>query len=537
MIRGPYMKVASLLRNYRGFLTVSCKHLSLFVAVYALIVCTFTSSAQSYPLKVEDRAIENAYVLHAKDWPPILGLPNAVIMRSNAGERWYQIETARGVFSPTFGNLFLPETGWVWMAEKYHTDLLYTFNTVPAWAVHQSGSGAANVAPYDIDDKNEACVAPLANQVSSDGNCIWKEWVTALMQKDCDVASQPEKPLTGHCHIRNFEAWNEFNASLFWQDSLNHLAKMANDMAIIVRRYCADCLIVGGSTSAGGVGRSGDGPGGSGDFAVALGEFLDAWQQIPNASLPDVVSFHAYPSRTNVAYPPFPETNISANDPKCTAVNVPNDSCKYSILDQPDVVRKLLKSRSYLSASMPIWNTESGWNTNKTLLHGLDAEGHADAATGFLRQAFFAREAILLANKGVAVNLWYEADHQCTGTLYGFGEPHSGANMRSCPTDPIIPEGLTPAGIALVNLYKWLHGSTFTGSCQSHGTVWWCPIEGPNIGNGIIAWTTKFDNAETGTELQGDFRYAHTLDGTSAEVKPGEKPLLELRPRLFNKVR
>ena len=502
----------------------------------ALLACGVTP-AQTYPLKIEDRAIENPYVLHARDWPPTLGLPNAAMMRTNAGERWFQIETARGVFSPTFGNLFLPDAGWVAMAVKSHTDLTYTFNTVPAWAAHESGSAPANVAPYDIDAKDEVCVAPLAGKVSVDGNCIWKEWVTALMQKNCAVSAEPVRPLTGRCQIHSFEAWNEFNAGLFWQDSIKHLAKMANDMAVIVRTYCGDCTVVAGSTSAGGVGRAGDGVSGSGDFVIALSELLDAWHAIPNASLPNVVSYHAYPSRTNVVYPPFPETNISANDPKCTSANVPNDFCKYSIVDQPGVLRRMLESRSYLPTAIPVWNTESGWNTNKTLLHDVDATGHADAVTGFLRQAFLARETILLANEGVAVNLWYEADHQCTGTLYGFGEPDTGPNMRSCPNDPVIPEGLTPAGQALVTLHGWLHGGTFTGPCQSKGTVWWCPISGPATGQGILAWTTKWETAEPGTLLPATFRYAHALDGTTAELRPGEKPLLEIRPRLFNNLR
>ena len=40
-----------------------------------------------------------------------------------------------------------------------------------------------------------------------------------------------------------------------------------------------------------------------------------------------------------------------------------------------------------------------------------------------MRQAYLARLETLLANEGVAVNLWYEADHQCTGTLVGLGLP------------------------------------------------------------------------------------------------------------------
>jgi hypothetical protein len=495
------------------------------------------AGAQAYPLKIEDRALENAYVLHARNWPPTLGLPNSVIMRTNAGERWFQIETARDTFSPTFGNLFLPDTGWVATAQKYHTDLIYTFNTVPAWAVHNSGGDPANVAPYDIDAKSERCEGPLSGQVSADGNCIWKEWISALMQKNCNVKAQPAQSLNGRCQIRYFEAWNEFNAGLFWGDSLKHLAKMANDMAIIVRNYCGDCAIIGGSTSAGGVGRSGDGPSGSGSFEVALGEFLDAWHAIPDASLPDIVSFHAYPSRTNVGYPPFPETNVSVNDPKCTSASVPNVWCKSSIVDQPRLVRSLITGRPYLPRSTPIWNTESGWMKNSDLLHGVEKEGHADPATGILRQAFFARESILLANEGVAVNLWYEADHQCDGTLYGFDLPASSQEMKPCSQDPVIPSGLTPAGRAMNTIYAWLHDGTFTGPCSSKGTVWWCPVSGPGIGDGLIAWTTKWNQPESASVLPAEFKYAHTLDGMIFQVPPGEKPLLEIRPRLFNSVR
>jgi hypothetical protein len=475
----------------------------------------------------------NPEVLHARNWPSDLGLPPLAITRSNAGERWYNIEKARGEFDPNFGNLFTPETGWADVAEKHHTELIYTFNTVPAWAAHESGDKAAKVAPYDIDEENEKCQAPLAGVASPNGNCIWKEWVTALMQKNCGVRSQPDHPLQGRCRIRNFETWNEFNAELFWQDSLAHLAKMANDMATIVRAYCSDCTIVGGSVSAGGVGRGGNGPSGSGSFAIALGQFLDAWHAIPGASLPNAVSFHAYPSRTNVSYPPFPESNVSLNDPKCTAGSVPNVSCEHAVAHQPTTLREVLAARTWLPANIPVWNTESGWNANKTLLHGVDAEGHADKETGILRQAYLGRLEILLANEGIAVNLWYEADHQCTGTLVGFGLGPTSPELRSCPSDPPIPAGLTPAGRALNAMYKWLHGGTFAGPCKSSGDVWWCAVSGPGSGDGVIAWTTKWQGDESGSKLPGKFQYVHNLDGQTVPFRGNEKQI-EFRPQLFN---
>lgn len=499
----------------------------------AFLVAASAVEAQTYPLAITDRALMNPEVLHARNWPSSLGLPPVAITRTNAGERWYNIEKARGEFDPNFGNLFTPGTGWVDMADKNHTDLIYTFNTVPAWAAHQEGTAPAKVAPYDIDEQNEKCESPLAGVTSPGGNCIWKEWITALMQKNCGVRSRPELPLRGRCRIRNFEAWNEFNAEAFWQDSLAHLAKMANDMAIIVRAYCGDCTIVGGSASAGGVGRGGDGPSGSGSFAVALGQFLDAWNAIPGASLPDAVSFHAYPSRTNVSYPPFPESNVSLNDPKCASGTVPNVSCEHATAHQPARLRDVLAARRYLPPNIPIWNTESGWNTNKTLMHGVDSEGHADEETGILRQAYLARLEILLANQGVAVNIWYEADHQCTGTLAGFGLDRTSPEMRSCPGDPTIASGLTPAGQALTTIYSWLHGGTFTGACQSSGDVWWCPVSGPGSGEGVIAWTTRWKSVESAAKLPGKYQYVHSLDGETKALRADEKQV-EFRPQLFN---
>jgi hypothetical protein len=212
---------------------------------------------------------------------------------------------------------------------------------------------------------------------------------------------------------------------------------------------------------------------------------------------------------------------------------VPNVSCYVAIVDQPSRVRGILAARPYLPANMPIWNTESGWNGNKVLFHGVDAAGHVDDFTWRLRQAFLGRETILLANRGVAVNLWYEADNQCWGTLYGTGPEAASREMAPCSSDPVMPLGLTPAGRALNTLYSWLHGATFTGPCTSAGTIWRCPVEGAAIGSAVLAWTTRWGTAESAS-LGPTFRYVHTLDGTTAELQSGETPLLEGRPRLFN---
>jgi hypothetical protein len=128
--------------------------LNLFLPLLILLVSGRTVHAQTYPLRITDRALMNPQVLHARNWPSTLGLPPVAITRTNAGERWYEIEKSRGQFDPNFGNLFTPGTGWVDVAEKNQTDLIYTFSHVPAWAARQEGNRPAKVAPYDIDDQS-----------------------------------------------------------------------------------------------------------------------------------------------------------------------------------------------------------------------------------------------------------------------------------------------------------------------------------------------------------------------------------------------
>jgi hypothetical protein len=116
--------------------------IGLRIFMVVLLGCAALTQGQSYPMAITDRALMNPEMLHAKNWPTKFGLPPVAITRTDAGERWFQIETARDEFSPTFGNLFTPVSGWVDVARKNGTELIYTFNTVPPWAVaHYSGKG------------------------------------------------------------------------------------------------------------------------------------------------------------------------------------------------------------------------------------------------------------------------------------------------------------------------------------------------------------------------------------------------------------
>ena len=273
----------------------------------------------------------NIGAIVSSHWPS----PSPSIMRPRWGAEWRQIETARGTYTFTLMD------GWIAAAQQHNTQILFTFLDIPSWI-----NTDTTAPPSDLNDTNETCQAPLAGVVRPGGNCYFAEFVTALMQHVCGVTSKPATPLTGKCSIRIFESWNEFNDGQFWSSNYTDMAKLANDAATIVRQYCGDCTVLAGNTSAGGDGYNANyyhNPAVSGVFDQALGQLLDAWYAIPNASLPNAVSFHAYGARRNVIPYPMPETNVSQGSTLCTAANVPNPNCHTPVFDETAAVRTVLR--------------------------------------------------------------------------------------------------------------------------------------------------------------------------------------------------
>ena len=397
-------------------------------------------------------------------------------MRPRWGAEWRQIETARGTYN------FSLLDGWVSTAKQHNTQILFTFLDVPSWITSDT-----TAPPSDLNDVNETCEAPLAGVVRAGGNCMFAEFVTELMQHTCGVTSTPATPLTGKCSIRIFESWNEFNDGQFWSSNYTDMAKMANDAATIVRQYCGDCTILAGNTSAGGDGYNANyyhNPAVAAQFDLALGQLLDAWHAIPNASLPNAVSFHAYGARRNVIPYPMPETNVSQGSSLCTAANVPNPNCHTPVFDETAAVRTALQQRSW-AAKLPIWNTEGGFGRNDDMT---DNVSQTDFNTTFLRQAYVARWMLAMGTSGTATNLWYEYDDPCWGTMMGYGTP---ASSTGCSGDPTIPSGFTPIHQTWVQMLSFLSGATFNGPCTHSGMIWSCVMTKAGQQQEFI-WTTQW---------------------------------------------
>ena len=410
--------------------------------------------------------------------------------------------------------------GWITAAQQHNTQILFTFLHVPSWA-----SADTTAPPPDLNDVNEQCQAPLAGVVRPGGNCMFAEFVTKLMQHVCGVTAQPSAPLTGKCSIRIYESWNEFNDGQFWSSNYTDMAKMANDAATIVRKYCGDCTVLAGNTSAGGDGYNPNyyhNPAVSGRFDLALGQLLDEWHAIPNASLPDAVSFHAYGARRNVIPYPMPETNVSVASTLCTAANVPNPNCRTPIFDETPAIRAVLQARAW-AANFPIWNTEGGFGRNDDMT---DNVSQTDWNTNFLRQAYVARWMLAMGTSGTVTNLWYEYDDECWGTMMGYGKPPA---STGCPNDPSIPIGFTPIHQTWVQMLSYLNGATFNGPCTHSGNIWTCSITKGGQQQKFI-WTTQWlgtASVNIGSSYNQYADLAGTVHGiTGSTVTVSNQPIL-----------
>jgi hypothetical protein len=455
----------------------------------------------------------NIGTLSYSHWPS----PSPSIERIR-GLVWVSIERPRGTYSPTFGNL----DTWIAAAKTHNTQLMYTFYSVPSWA-----SSNSTQPPSDLNAVNEKCIAPLAGVVRPKGNCMWAEFITKFMQHVCGVSAAPAVPLKGTCKIRYYEAWNEFNADQYWSSNYTNMAKMANDAATIVKKYCGDCVFVAGNSSAGGDGYHAayiKNPAVSGHFDLSLGELLDAWHAIPNASLPDAVSYHAYGARRNVIPYPFPETVVSHSSSLCTASNTPNPNCRTAVFSETAAIRTMLKQRTW-AANLPIWNTEGGLGRNDDLV---DPASQTGANTTMLREAYVARWILAMGSTGTVTNLWYEFDDPCWGTMMGYGIAPS---STGCSSDPEILPGYTPIHKTWVMMTGWLSGATFTGPCTSSGTIWRCSITKPGY-HGTFIWTTAW-LASQSVPVGTSYVQYRDLDGNLYKMNGATSVTVTNRPILL----
>lgn len=380
-----------------------------------------------------------AYTLSAKTGVYISGnsasdipIPFPAINRSIATE-WKDVLSNPTSDCNTYN--WAPLTSWLSASTSHGAVNLYTFSHVP-----QCANGTTNFGnpPTDI----------------ASGDTFFKNFVTAFMQHICGVSSPPGSPLpyTTCSNMKYIELWNEANVGKYWTGTAAQMAILWNDAIPIIRTYCADCITIGGSTSAGGKGN---------DYYYSF--LLSTYQNL--TVFPDAASFHPYPSRTSVEPVPFPTTLVSNSSTACTSGNTPNVSCDVAVKDEVPYFQTHVLNDASVTAwakNLPIYLTEGAYGINDGVCDGTDCdETHANVAG--LRAAYASQWMIVLAAQNPTFTLWYSDKDQCWGTVTWNG----GAPGSSCPLTPAATIATSFTQTAITQTNAWLGAHTITGPLTS----------------------------------------------------------------------
>ncbi len=381
--------------------------------------------------------------LHLNHWPAVV--PFGTQRLWDAGVAWPVLNPSKGSFDWTLLKTRLAN------AASNKKDLIYTFGRTPSWLTSAPQDATCDYSPGECD-------APT--DINADGSgtdqAVQDFW-TAFMNDVC-TGTAPNKTCAP---IKYFEMWNEPNAAQFWNGNYAELARMSSDATAIIKSQCSECIVLASDVSCGGDGGHfvidpNTGTYDSGQCDLWMEGYLASWQK--RGHMPDGGAWHPYPARTNVVPPPFPETNVSASDSKCTAANVPNKSCRYSIVDQIKVMRAVFDAHGL--AGKPMVATEGSWASDSALP---DADQQA---------AFLARWFLVQAAGGVSSAFWYAQDNSINGTLWD------------------STHGIHLAGTAYAEVYRWLVGNSIA-ACTTRGTLWSCPLASRTGYRAQVLWDTS----------------------------------------------
>jgi hypothetical protein len=369
--------------------------------------------------------------MHSQHWPPPAQPAFGGKRLWDSQTAWSQIETSKGVY--TFATL----DARISAAQSSGADLYYTFGRTPA---SRSSQPTDTSCAYE----NGSCDAPTdVDALGAGTDAAFVAFVDALLKHVCNATAKT-------CSIKYFEMWNEPNAGGFWTGTYAQLARMSSDAVREIRKYCVDCVTATACPSAGGDG--GTFANHSPVYSTWMAGYLQAWMKVGN--LPDAGAWHPYPARTNVAPPPFPESNTSSS----TLCKAGPPSCRDSVVTQVLTLRGVLDNNGLKGA--PMIASEGAWGDQSVLS---DPDQQA---------AWLARWFLALASGGVTRAYWYQYDNASFGTLWD------------------STNGVHTAGIAYAQMYKWLVGAKLA-PCTTAGTIWSCQVTQSNGSGALVLWDSS----------------------------------------------
>ncbi len=350
----------------------------------------------------------------------------------------------------------------------------YNWTSLDAWVAKSAAKGVVNLYTFSHVPQCANGTTNPANPPTDmlTGDTFFKNFVTAFMNHQCSLSSPPVSPLpsTSCKNFKYLETWNEDNTDLYWTDTYAHKAIMDNDMAHIVYQYCADCVVILGSTSAGGSGFHANGQ--SGFYDVALLQEATAWAALSPFYAPRGISIHDYWARSNIAPPPMVTTIQSHSDPTCPNTT-PNASCYVPVISEFSRITgsAVLANAAIKSwaANLPVYGTEGGYGK----FNNLCSTGTPGQCIAGIAEHMYAVAAQNTSTKSIPFDLLY-ASNTCTS-------PNDWGCYWNNGSSPQLP--------AINQVISILGGHTITGVLTSvpiiGGNKWSLQLDS---GNAEIAW-------------------------------------------------
>ncbi len=398
---------------------------------------------------------------------------------------WAQINTADGVYDFS-SNL----DGFLQVAQAKGVDVLYNLARTPTWA---SSNPTDNTCSYDTSTQGGPGQCDAPNDLNADGtgtNQHWIDWVTAVAKHS---VSSP------YAHIKYYEIWNEWNASLFWVGTAAQLVRMEQDASCVIEGAKHGACNNPNSNYSGGIGIDpsaqivSPSPVGFHAQLNAVQTSLNTYfgttvNGFAGGQFADIIGFHGYVSTGKSGSCPVAEDVITVIDDMNSAItSAPGESGK------------------------PWFDTEDGWSK-------ANDENFLDQDR---QSAFLARYSLLQQSMGVERGYWYRWDST---------QDYFGALWTSS-------SGPIQAVSAWQEISKWMVGATLSAACSVNGTVWTCGFTRSGGYQALAVWDTAQDclngacSTSSFTVPAGGYTLSRNLTGTETAITTGTvligaKPIL-----------
>lgn len=196
----------------------------------------------------------------------------------------------------------------------------------------------------------------------------------------------------------------------------------------------------------------------------------------------------------------------------------------------PENVRELIDAvlgvLSESGVSAPVWDTEAGWGARHTVAYYPDEPAQA---------AWVARAYILRFAQGIDRVYWYDWSDQCwTYVRLTIGNRRTmnyADYPQGCGSHTDL-KGVSAAGTAYGEVYKWLVGATAPDCASSTEGTWVCTLRRVGGYEGRILWNT---NGQYLTTVPPDWNVAQIrkMDGAIGTLASDRRLVISEQPMLL----